>query len=349
VAATARYAPLDGLRAVAVGLVFLIHADAAVFPGGFIGVDIFFALSGYIITTLLVQGQRRSGRSDLGGFYLRRFLRLVPALAVMVAVVTPVALRLGYGSIGDTVATMLFVQDIRVSLPGHAVATLLSHTWTLGVEEQFYLVLPALLVATAWRPARAARVLGAVVVACAIATAGLHHLDGETVTYGSPITHAPELACGALVALALGTESGRRRLSPLRHDAVPVVAVLAVAVALFHLDLASRWLYLGGWPLLGAAFAAVVAHLVLAGDGRAARTLSWGPLRWLGLRSYGFYLWHYPVLAFLVFQHDPLWTHFVIGLPVALALTEASWLVVETPCLRLKDRLSGPRRALVAQ
>lgn len=274
---------LDGLRAVAVGAVMVGHAWPHVVPGGGVGVSVFFALSGYLITSLLIAERVRHGRIDYPRFYGRRFVRLVPALVLMVAV-TVAVLRPPWGNVAA--ALLYYANWWRIA--GHEMHEL-GHTWSLAIEEQFYLVWPLILAAAyaVWRVRGVAwAALGLSVVSILIrASIG----DDTYRMYNGLDTRMDSLLSGALVAAGL-------RLRPAlvekvcRWVAVPSLVVLSAQ---------TFWGMVGGYQLgqgvQAWACAALVGWLVTSPGSWGARALSWTPLVWLGLISYGLYLWHFPV------------------------------------------------------
>jgi peptidoglycan/LPS O-acetylase OafA/YrhL len=340
-----RRTALDGLRAVAVGVVFIHHVNPQLFPGGFLGVDLFFALSGYLITSLLLLEWERAERLWLFGFYVRRALRLMPALLAMVTIMAPVGILLGETRLIDATSTLTYLMNFRaffsVGLGG-----VFAHTWSLALEEQFYLVCPLLLLVGLRRRWNMSKLVGLLIVEFTLVTAlaqwGGHGLGypglWELKLYRLPTTHVPELGAGVLLAFALRQGKGRKsrwaRIA--RRPATAGTVLGGLVLALFVLRADSEWLYFGGFTLAGIGAAVLISHLLLAPSSAITRTFRFAPAVWLGQRSYGFYLWHYPVLILLAREIDNAPLRGVLGLCVTLALTEVSWRYVEQPFLRLK-------------
>lgn len=342
-----RFAALDGLRAVAVLLVFLHHVDEDVFVGGWIGVDLFFALSGYLITTLLLGEWAKSGSIGLGAFYMRRLLRLMPALLVLVVVLLPLAIWRGIGQpFVDAGVTVLYLMDVYAPL-AERIGGLFSHTWSLAVEEQFYLFWPALLVLALRRGWSVERIATAALVGTAIAGALTVSAVEAYYAYRSPFVHMPVMLSGVLLALAVSRRDAW--LGRLRGAWLPAVAAVLLVAVTFAVHLDWLPLYFGGFVALGVALTGLVGHLVMAPTGPAARALSGRPLVWLGQRSYGFYLWHFPVLVALSQVTGSPLVLAIVGLLASLACTVVSWRVVEQPFLRMKRRFELGERVPVAQ
>jgi peptidoglycan/LPS O-acetylase OafA/YrhL len=356
---------LDGIRAVAVLGVMLFHATlvgGAPFhvDGGFFGVDIFFVLSGFLITTLLVEEYQGSTRISLSSFYARRALRLLPALAVvLLAVLVYTQIDLSGG-----VAHFVHVEALWTALYGlnwyfvvehNPLLTLLhlGHAWSLSIEEQFYLVWPIVLIGLLklrW----SAKVLVAITVAGAAASAVVmvsvagNGLAGEFHALYGTDTRAQAMLFGA--ALGLAAVNG---MLPVRAAARGVVRVAGWAAAvllvlLFGGVVGSRsggFLEHGGYTLVALAGVALIAQLLIAPSGVMARVLAWTPVRTVGRISYGLYLWHLPLFLVLDEQRTGLsfWPLFVLRFAATFAAATASFLLVERPALRLKRRFERVR------
>lgn len=293
---------LDTLRALAVLQVVAYHAHLVPWDrdAGVIGVGLFLALSGFLITTLILDEQEGTGRLWVAGFYARRALRLLPALAVLLAVVWVTMAAAGQDVTTAVAAAALYVANF---MPPHAMGPL-EHTWTLALEEQFYLVWPAVMLATR-RPGPVA-LTGALVL-------GLGRFVGMAEMFG-PLNRADPILVGCLVAV-LYREGWR----------------------------APRWIQPAGWMLVALpAFDAADSVKLAAiawGSGIivwcwATRPPTWASRRTLvevGRRSYGIYLWHVPLLA---------WLPVPAALVATVVAVEGSWRLVERPFLRLKGRWS---------
>lgn len=342
-----RYQPaLDGVRAAAVVAVLIFHSAPGVLRGGFLGVDAFFVLSGFLITTLLLAERERRGTIRLAAFWGRRARRLLPALILVVAAVAVAAPVMvppeEFANLrGDAVAALGYVANWHMIYRGGdyfaqtATASPLQHTWSLGIEEQFYLVWPVvvMLAALTRRPRLAiVTVAGSWAGASAIAAALLYRADSIDRVYYGTDTRAAALLIGCAVAAALPALG--RLLAP-GLVAVPVVAVLAWAWT--HADGDAAWLYRGGLPGLAVAVAVLLGHLVAAPASVPARVLAIAPLAALGRISYGVYLWHWPLYGLLTGGRTGLTGPPLLALRVAVTLVVAvaSYRLVERPLRRL--------------
>jgi len=353
-----RYRPeLDGLRAFAAAAVVLIHAGGALGFGGWMGVDVFFALSGYLITSLLLAEHERSGRMSLPRFYARRALRLYPALLVFLlaslvlfhAMSPDGTLR----SLGAAAAAAgLYVADFVAGLGGPARLGGLEHTWSLAVEEQFYLLWPIALVLLLRGGRRLLPwALGAAGVAAAIiAVTAFHRTADGTADWAYYLPAGrflePLLGCAVAIAVHRGVHA------PVLERRWAGWGAAAGLVGMVALGAHYGWLPNLAWevPIVGVLAAALVWHLVTAplrhGIGAF---LGWAPFAWVGRRSYGVYLWSPLVLRMLaayVLPRVPLPTAGVVAATLALSIAVAalSYAVVERRFLRLKSRFGGASR-----
>lgn len=301
--------------------------------------DVFFALSGFLITSILLREVAGAGRVRLRRFYVRRVLRLYPALVATCVVVAAVGAAGGQAAEFGTgaLAALAYIANWWM-YTGHP-APLLEHTWTLAIEEHFYAVWPILLTALV------ARRVWIWVVAVAVALALLVLLFTP---WPEPITDVRRtylrgfpIIWGSLLAWAVRPPRLSEGLPGVRP--IGSAALLALlAVLLIPWTLPERWLT-GPSSLTGVLSALVLVGVVLAPRGATARALSWAPLRWAGTRSYGMYLYHFPVLSVLRHQVGvgPEWGRMLLGIAVTLVVTELSFRWLESPFLRLKDRLGG--------
>lgn len=339
---------LDGLRAFAVAGVLMCHT--MVLPSGFIGVDVFFVLSGYLITTILMREHEKVGRLLLGRFYMRRVLRLLPALLVLLVVFTAYdqiirTRSLQSQSLKVLPEVLFYVGNWVQVARGVDALDLWGHTWTLAVEEQFYLVWPlALAVAMKFGPRAAGWVAALLVVLTPVWRIGLV-LGGasEGRMRGTDVV-ADMLMVGCLLSIVI---LSRRDLiaRAARWLALPAALFLvAVVVQPVPGQMTLAILPTG----LAVASAALIARTVTAPTSLMARALAWRPLVVIGRLSYAIYLWHLPVTIALTGHIPNRWLLTLAVAVVSVAASLGSWVVVEHPILRLKKRFEGPRPELLA-
>ncbi len=354
---------IQGLRAVAVLAVVLFHAGLPL-PGGFTGVDVFFAISGFVITAMLMRQQASEGRIRFGRFYLRRFLRLTPALALTVTVVALLAFLLQnpFGAQQTTARTGLGAMLLSANLviahasgdyfAAAAETNPLLHTWSLSVEEQFYLVFPALLGLGWWLVARGRRSAAIVVVglvgAASLAMSimwshgstflpGLADYFGGATTWAffSPLTRSWEFAAGALLALLLHRIPAPTKATGLAGGLVGALGLVVAFVAINDTM---------AFPGIIAAVPVLATVLVIwAGSGASepgfiTRSLSVRPVVAIGDWSYSWYLWHWPFIVFVALLVPMSATAKVIAAALSLIPAVLSYRFVETPLRALKPR-----------
>jgi peptidoglycan/LPS O-acetylase OafA/YrhL len=363
---------LDGIRAIAVMMVIAYHFDYRWAPGGFLGVDVFFVLSGYLITSLLIHEHGRSGRIDLPQFWLRRARRLFPALIVMMVVVGlwismtagpfELAMRredmIWTAFYGSNWHLILSRQDYFEALAG---ASPLRHTWSLAVEEQFYLAWPLVVAAAMWlgrkRPNALAVVCLAGIVGSAVAMGWLYEGANPSRAYYGTDARIHQLLIGSLLAVLM-----RRRPSLARFTrvAAPIAlgAAVILVVAVLRLKDQDPAYYLGVSVLLALTTALLVWSIEVNPGQPIARALSLRPVAWVGQISYGLYLWHWPVI--LMITTAPAWMPELPGATTSLNITRLAVIfAVEIACYYLveqpirKGRMpvigrSGPRLAAAA-
>ncbi len=353
---------VDGLRALAVSAVLVYHLGAAWLPGGFLGVDVFFVISGFLITSLLLVEYRKRGRIDLVRFWIRRALRLFPAIVLMLAVVLVAMIILHPGEVARTrgpllaslgyVANWYFVVADVPYFEQFGRQSVFLHMWSLAVEEQFYLLWPPILFA-ALAVARVRGVFVGVAVALAISAALAWVLyepftDPSRIYYGTD-TGAVGLLAGVL--LALGWPVGKRAVhlagrSRAAMEALGLVSLGLLVVALLALGELDERLYRGGFLAVGVVTAGLIAA-VAHPQTTIGRAFGTSVLVWIGLRSYGIYLWHWPVIMLtrpnvdVPFDGVPL---LAFRLALILGAAILSYRFVEVPIRRAG--LSGIRDAL---
>ena len=347
---------LDGIRALAVACVVLYHAGVPGFRGGFVGVDLFFVVSGYLVTALLQREHDRTGRIAIGEFFRRRAVRLLPALVLMLVVVSAATLALGRdlgaGLREQLLSAVTFSSNIVQVATGSSYVSarepaVFTHLWSLAVEEQFYLLWPAvclfLLVRVGRRHRRAALVAGGAAVSAALMALLYRSGADPTRVYVGTDTHGFGLLLGAALAFSRpssAVDPAVRKRSDVPRGAsrfLGPVALITVLAAVVGLGDTSPLTFRGGLMVVNLAAVALVAATIRAA-GPLARMFGHPALRGLGLRSYSLYLWHWPalVIAQRVFGMDSghVWPA-VVGLVAAGLATEVSWRLVEDPVRRL--------------
>lgn len=361
---------IEGLRAVAILLVVAVHAGAKWLPGGFVGVDVFYILSGYLITGLLVQEAATSGRLGFANFYARRLRRLLPALLLMLAVTCILAKLLMPptelpNQAANAASAALWLSNFQFAFwnidyfsPSSDTALFL-HTWSLGVEEQFYLVWPLLVVVTigAWKYARRAPnvarlkwLFGGIFIASLALSLYWTRSSPMFAFYLMP-SRAWQFALGALVFLVVGSPAFKIHSVAARSTWIRPLGWLGLAMILLAARLIQRTApYPGTWALLPSFGAALVlaagAHNANAGVGRL---LSWRPMQALGRVSYSWYLWHWPVLLLgaAVLDMDSVRNRLLL-VAVSLAIAAVSYHLFETPIRHNRKLVAKPVRAVMA-
>lgn len=346
---------LDAWRALAIVAVLIFHLRPGTLPGGFIGVDVFFVISGFLITTLLVRELNKNGRINVPHFWVRRARRLLPALFTVVIVATIAAFFAGGDllvGIGRHVVGALTFSNNWVEIAAgsdyFAASTpnLFMNFWSLAVEEQFYLTWPILAIAImAFLPRGKTRVilLGSAALISATAMALLYAPDAITRVYYGTDTHAFGLLVGAALAFAMAApeltffDSARwqKLRVPLAIGGLAVVLTLMLTV-----DGEGAFAYRGGLVIASLATACMIAAL----PGRPTaltRVLTLRPIEWVGERSYGIYMWHWPAILIIDAAWAPAaadspswWVSRAVALGVTLTLAALSFTYIENPIRR---------------
>ena len=365
-----RFRPdIEGLRAVAIVAVLLCHAGVPFLAGGYVGVDVFFVISGFLITRLLIGELDRSGTISLRGFYARRAKRLLPLSAVLLVTVAVLSMILlsplrDTEVAGDIVSSALYVanwhfaaQSVDYFAQGLEPSPVL-HLWSLAIEEQFYLVWPGLILATTWlwrRRGRSVRPVLWVVLALILAGSLVYGIvltgDQPAFAYFSTFARAWELALGAAIALAAAVKMPR-----LLAVALGWAGVAAIVYACFAFTGETEFPGTAALvPTLGAAALifsgtalAATAGGVAGGRLGAANVLGLRPVRYVGRISYSWYLWHWPAIVFAAAIWGPR-----LSVAAGLAAVAVSWIptqlthmLIEDPVRRAPMLARLPNRAL---
>ncbi|MEV0838616.1 acyltransferase family protein [Actinocatenispora sera] len=346
---TARLPGVDGIRALAVTAVLVYHLSASWLPGGYLGVDVFFVISGYLITRLLVAERAGTGRISLRHFWLRRARRILPPLFPMLlatVVLTALVHRSALHQLRTEVLGALTYTSNWVQIAEHhsyfakfGDPSVLQHLWSLAVEEQFYLIWPLVVVLILLRGRRRlALVAGLGAIGSAAAMAALFQPGGDpSRVYFGTDTHASGLLIGAVLAIAWPAASAAPGPWPRRRLAATATAAglgaAGIGLGFWLLGQYSDATYRGGILAVSAATAVLI---VGTGHGRTpvGALLALRPVRWLGARSYGLYLWHWPVLVLgdRIFAQRTVIVG-AIEVSVAVLLAAGSYRFIERPVL----------------
>ena len=362
---------LDGIRALAIAAVVTYHGDIFWVPGGLLGVEVFFVLSGYLITSLLWTELKDTRSIGFGTFLKRRARRLLPAVFVMLAVVSAAFVIWHPEEVGrirgDVAAAATYTSNWYLVGTDHSYFTTFArpspfgHLWSLAIEEQFYLVWPPLLFLL-WkvlgrRPRRIAIAIGAGAAASVAALMLLYQGDDPSRIYYGTDTRAAGLLIGAALAVLwrpfAKSPEERKPVRPLWLDAATVGSIAFLVFAFMRFDDLASFTYRPGLLLVSLATALLIASAVHP-NARLAKLFGTAPLRWLGKRSYSVYIWYFPVFAVTrpgVDYDITIGTAFAIRLAATITLAELSYRFVEQPIrngalgrlwTRLKDRVREP-------
>lgn len=343
-----RIGGLDGLRAVAVIAVVAYHLWPDAVPAGYLGVDLFMVLSGFLITALLLDARHRHGSVRLGAFWARRFRRLVPALLALLAGVAVWVRIAGPATLEPTVrdqgiASLFYVGNWKLIADGTSYAALsppaspLLHLWSLAIEEQFYLIWPivvAVVLATTKGRRPLAVLTGVGAIASAVAMAAWFQSDTDPLRlYFGTDTRAQAFLIGALAALVVARVGSRAIWGFSRWAGLPAFGLLLLA---FLLGDYADVLYHGGF----AVFAVLAAMATVAVTIRSplSELLDRAPLRVIGRVSYGIYLWHWPVIVLVTADTCPFTGNALLLFRLALiaSATAISWFLIEVPYRRAR-------------
>lgn len=341
---------LDGLRAISVLAVILYHLHFPWINGGYLGVTVFFVLSGYLITDLLINEYQKTGTIDFKSFWVRRLRRLIPALFVMLILITVwiTLFQRDYlaGLRGEIGAAFVYISNWYYVWQEHSYFTQfappspLQHMWSLAVEEQFYIIWPIVML-LALKFAKSTGKLAFLVMLLSVVSAELMAFmftpgtDPSRVYYGTD-TRAFSLLIGAALAIIWPSRRLKPNVTLEMKRALNItggVAFFIMMLFIIFMREDGTFLYYGGMYLASAVVAVLIAVIVhpasIVGD-----ILSWKPLLWVGVRSYGIYIWHFPILVLLGLGVDTgdlsIW-RILLALALTLVLSALSWKFVEDP------------------
>jgi peptidoglycan/LPS O-acetylase OafA/YrhL len=329
----------DGLRGISILAVIIFHLDFFWFRGGFLGVDIFFVLSGFLITVLLYQEWQQNGTISLKNFYIRRGLRLFPALALVLIVVTIVT-----GEYKPSLYALSYCANWVQAFTGYKSLGVLTHTWSLAVEEQFYLLWPLLFVAIMklGLKRRAIVILLLALIAAVAINRAAQEYAGQPIyrVYNGFDTRADALLLGCLTGLLV---SWQVKLKSWLARAIIHYGAIGASLMIMMLSLRvtylTRYMYYGLFTVVAAGVCVILYRLLDTPPKIILRLLENPVLVWIGRVSYGLYLWH--LVIFMLIRPNWPWPALVaLQLSVLLIVVTLSFYLVEQPCLKLKKRFS---------
>jgi peptidoglycan/LPS O-acetylase OafA/YrhL len=342
---------LDGVRGAAIIIVFLYHQNISWLPGGILTVSMFFTLSGYLITRLMINEHGRTGRIDLRRFWTRRVRRLMPAALIVLAAVALLTWVFPNGtrplSFADVLSGATYWENLHLIASGSnyegisGIASPVLHMWSLSLEEQVYIVFPLLMIGLLALPAvrrRAGSMLALLAAGGFLLGPWLKDAHGTSVAYYATPVRAAEFLSGAALAVFWGSSRHVDRIVEIMRrpwaQAVSVV-VLAFEVWLWiYVGLLTTWLF--PWAVLASSLATCVIMGFAEARGAMTTLLSFTPFRWLGVRVYGLYLVHWPVFRFITPRQldvGPL-ALFTVRMVVTLVISESIYRLIEDPVRR---------------
>jgi peptidoglycan/LPS O-acetylase OafA/YrhL len=349
------YVPaLDGLRGVAISAVMIYHAKASFLQGGFLGVDIFFVLSGFLITSILVREFNNQQRIDLRNFYFRRVLRLAPALVFFLAIFASISMlildrdKAQYNLIDTFIALFYFTNwawafNIHVRPPHF-----LAHTWSLSIEEQFYILWPMLLIALL-RFTRSRKHVVFVITLLGFSSWLMRiylAVSGSSVSrlYNGLDTRADDLLVGCLLGVILSSNLINayywHLLEKVLKFLAPLCAISLVSFCIFTPSYQNMHMYYWGFFVVAMITAIIILDIFVSSKSVIKQILSIKPLVWIGSISYGLYLWHYPIDTAM-----RLWGFrgieiLIVGSCFTFLVASTSYYFLERPFLKLKNKLA---------
>jgi peptidoglycan/LPS O-acetylase OafA/YrhL len=349
---------LDGVRGLAVSFVFLFHVsefafqfNPSIIPAGFLGVDIFFVLSGFLITSLLLEEWDKSGQISLRRFYARRFFRLIPALLLLLTcsslfVTITKSRDAAQSAYWTSLYSIFYATNWINALRLAPISEPLGHLWSLAIEEQFYLVWPALLLILLKLKVRRTTIVvgGILLIAAVCAHRSMLNEPGlyRPRIYSAFDTRADSLIAGCVAAMIVSW--GLLPASRLFRKALGWSALASLLVVDFYLQnafgIVDPTLYSYGFTVFAIAVAVLLIQLTSAPPRLFKRFLEHSPFVWAGKLSYSIYLWHFPVCVTIASLAFPGWLKACLAVVLTLTLSSLSYYFVEKPFLKVKKRFA---------
>ena len=343
---------LNGLRGCAILLVIFFHANIPYVKGGAIGVDIFYVLSGFLITRLLLQEFDRFGSINFKNFYARRFLRLIPALVVMLAVFCVVGYlvlpaRDAAHNLGESLVSLFYMANWSKALGWSPKPVFHGHTWSLSTEEQFYLLWPVLLLVML-RLLKDRRGLLLAAAGLALLSWGLRvfmltmGFPEDRILYGLD-SRGDGLMAGCALAVLFESNLVRREHLPALGRALNLLLPIGAAILLYitaFVRLETPFMILAGLALVDLISVVMILQVFVHPQSLFTRLLGHPWLVYLGTISYGLYLWHFPIFKVLRHLGYDKWILISIGSALSLLIAALSYRFMESPLLRLKERFT---------
>ncbi|HET8522844.1 MAG TPA: acyltransferase [Thermomicrobiales bacterium] len=350
---------LDGMRALAIFGVMLVHTDPIQLSGGAFGVDVFFVLSGFLITSILLEEWDTTGAISLKRFYLRRVLRLYPAMVTLVfvfALLHLTALRTGYGEVvfayrqhpddawRAMIAALFYFANWAWG-SGWVHLGPVEHTWSLSIEEQFYVLWPTMLLLMLRFVRTRILILAMIVVGIAISMHWRYQVYSASPSWVRPYAGLDTRADALLIGCGLGVIATANWL-PTSRWAQRTFALLAIAAAVTlgwfvkHAAANDPSLYKGGFTIVALSAAVIIGYLLVSPTGIGVRLLSITGLVRIGRISYGMYLWHYPIWRIVQQQRLPTIKSVPLQFVLSVTVATLSYILIEKRFLRLKSRFA---------
>ncbi|REK68257.1 MAG: acyltransferase [Brevibacillus sp.] len=349
-----RYMPgLDGLRAISVLAVIGYHLDWESMQGGLLGVEMFFVLSGYLITDQIILEYKTNNTVSIWNFWIRRIRRLLPAMICMLLAVTSWLSMTDFSRLralqGDFLSSLFYMNNWYLIFhdvsyfESFGPASPIGHLWSLSIEEQFYLVCPILFLIGIKLVPRRGKLMLLILLLASLSASAMALMyepgtDPSRVYYGTD-TRAFAILIGAALAIVWPSWKLNDRISPTARTLLDVKGVLGLIVLLVMINAVNEyddWLYQVGFLIVSFVTAGVIAVLAHPAS-RLGKILACRPLTWIGKRSYSLYIWHYPVIVLsspTVNTEKPGFTHILLQLIMSVALAALSYKYVEEPIRR---------------